>query len=322
MSNNTNSEQRPRRHCRDRETLSQQHSAPARSILQQPHVSAYGNASQPIPITVQPSPKPVHRTQSRISTHKPSTSATHSPSQIAPPTAQPLPPSQQEQVFCPMCALDVNDSGLICDRCSTWFHYRYLFITDKEFSTLSDSNDDWFCDYCKSILANRIRWGDLHGEEYIQTEINKVYKEIITWNKNIFMPPRGKAGTEFIKEITRLFSLFTNKTKWERLALPLIHIFLPLILQKPSKSSKARDHAKYLLARLDKWKAGDIKGILDECRAIQKRIVANKKHSALSNRKAFCRLMLAGKLKQALKFINNENDINGVHTINSRGGNG
>ena len=86
------------------------------------------------------------------------------------------------------------------------------------------------------------------------------------------------------------------------------------MLQKPSKSSKARDHAKYLLARLDKWKAGDIKGILNECKAIQKRISASNKHSLLSNRKAFCRLMLAGKLRQALKFINNNNLIKGVHT--------
>ena len=68
------------------------------------------------------------------------------------------------------------------------------------------------------------------------------------------MLSRGKAGTEFIKELTRLIFLFVNKTKWEHLALSLVHIFMPLILQKPSKSSKAKDHAKYLLARLENGK--------------------------------------------------------------------
>ena len=145
---------RPRRNCRDRGYLSQP-AAPARNILQQSQapLNAMGNASQPLPILVQPSPKPVHRTQSRINQNQ---AFTHS----ALPTATPLEllvPSQQDQVVCPMCALDVNDSGLICDRWNTWFHYRCLFITDEEFIVLSYSSDNWFCDHWKSVSANRIR---------------------------------------------------------------------------------------------------------------------------------------------------------------------
>ena len=142
----------------------------------------------------------------------------------------------------------------------------------------------------------------------------KAYKVITSWRKNIFLPPRGNAGTDFIKELTRLIDLFVNKTRWERLAIPLVHIFMPLMLQKPSKTSKARDHAKYLQTRLEKWKAGNLKELLDEGIAIQKRITTSLKHKIESNRKAFCRLMLDGKVKRALGFINNNNDIKGVHT--------
>ena len=110
-------------------------SAPARSILQQPHVSAYGSASQPTPIIVQPSPRPVHRSQSRINNSQhltvpaPSSAPGHTflPSSVL----QDQPPSQQEQVACPMCALDVNDRGLICDRCNTWLQlYTFETISD------------------------------------------------------------------------------------------------------------------------------------------------------------------------------------------------
>ena len=154
----------------------------------------------------------------------------------------------------------------------------------------------------------------MDGEECIQAEVVKAYKVITSWRKNIFLPPRGNAGTDFIKELTRLIDLFVNKTRWERLAIPLVHIFMPLMLQKPSKTSKAKDHAKYLQTRLEKWKAGNLKELLDEGIAIQKRITTSLKHKIESNRKAFCRLMLDGKVKRALGFINNNNDIKGVHT--------
>ena len=88
----------------------------------------------------------------------------------------------------------------------------------------------------------------------------------------MFMVPRGKCGSDLIKELTRLIHLFADKTKWERVALSLVHIFLPVMLQKPNRNSKARDHAKYLTSRLDKWKNGNLLELLRECREIQKRL--------------------------------------------------
>ena len=160
-----------------------------------------------------------------------------------------------ENEMCPLCTIQVHDDGpgLFCEKCCSWFHTQCLFITDDEYRNLQGSNDAWFCDHCKSVLANRIKWANYEGESAISHAIRAAYSEIVCWRKNLFLLPRGKAAADFIKELSRLINLFVHKTKWERLALPLTFIFMPIMLQKPSKKSKARDHVKYLASRLEKW---------------------------------------------------------------------
>ena len=72
-----------------------------------------------------------------------------------------------------------------------------------------------------------------------------------------------------MKELTHLIYLFVDKTKWERLALSLVHVFVPLMLQKPCQKSKARDHVKYLASRLDMWKNGELDKLFSEGKEIQ-----------------------------------------------------
>ena len=86
------------------------------------------------------------------------------------------------------------------------------------------------------------------------------------------------------------------------------------MLQKPSRKSKAKDHAKYLTTRLTKWTSGDLDALMAECREIQSRLTKKGNLKQESKRKAFVRLMLVGKVKQALSFINSDDDVTGVHT--------
>ena len=79
-------------------------------------------------------------------------------------------------------------------------------------------------------MANRVKWGTLESEEVITNEIDAAYKIICSWKKNFFLLPFGKAGKDFVKELTSLMNLFVNKTRWERLAIPLVHIFVPIML--------------------------------------------------------------------------------------------
>ena len=222
----------------------------------------------------QPNPRMPTRAQSRIN------SSVEIPLQAEPPN---------EQVVCPLCALHVEDDGpgLMCDKCNTWFHPGCLFITEVQYTALSQSEENWHCDHCKSVLTNKIKWGDCEGEESILTKVRAAYQEITSLTKNIFLLPRGKAASDFIKELTRLINLFVRKTQWERLALPLLHVFMPIMLQKPSKKSKARDHLRFLSSRLEKWRAGDLGSLMAECSEIQKRLLSSKNYKEESNRKAF-----------------------------------
>ena len=261
--------------------------------------------SQPTVRVVQPSP--------RINNVRPQNSRAQT---------QPIPMANvdvNENIICPICSIDVTDNAderaLICDRCQTWYHSDCLYMSQNEYLNLHNSSDDWFCDHCKSIRANMIKWGCLEGETNIASVINDAYKVITSWRKNIFTLPRGKCGTNFIKELTRLIYLFVDRTKWERLSLPLVNIFVPLMLQKPGPKSKARDHAKYLAARLGKWSRGEIESLLSECKEIQKRLIQKKILKAESKMKSFCRLMLVGKVGQASKLINNDDCVSGVHKL-------
>ena len=90
---------------------------------------------------------------------------------------------------------------------------------------------------------------------------------------------------------------------------------MPLMLQKPSSKSKARDHVKYLEKRLRYWQAGDLNSLLTENRVIQKKLKQKQDKKKESKEKAFSRLMALGKLSQAAKFIDTENETRGVHSL-------
>ena len=95
----------------------------------------------------------------------------------------------------------------------------------------------------------------------------------------------------------------------------LIHIFIPIMLQKPSSNSKARENAKYLETRLQRWSVGDIKDLMTECRDIQHRLSVKLRKKKENKDQAFCRLMLMGKVGPAMKFINSEDQTLGIHDL-------
>ena len=220
-------------------------------------------------------------------------------------------------VKCPICKIDVVEevNAIYCEMCDIWFHAECLHMPEDEFRSNADSPVPWTCSRCLHIKANNLKWGELQGEEDIKLLLKGCYCEIITWRKNVFSLPRGKCGEAFLKELTRILNLYVHKTKWERLALLVLHVFIPLMLQKPSARSKPRDHTKYLAARLLKWNSGDIKSMLNEGKEIQKRMKKAFDRKEEVKDKAFMRNMLIGKIGPAAKFINNEDSVKGVHSL-------
>ena len=76
-----------------------------------------------------------------------------------------------------------------------------------------------------------IEWGDMKGIQEIKYRIEATHRKIIVWQKNTFEPPRNSIGKDLIKELTRLINLYNSKTVLEPVALHLMTILLPIMLQ-------------------------------------------------------------------------------------------
>ena len=92
------------------------------------------------------------------------------------------------------------------------------------------------------------------------------------WKKNSFDIPFGKSGYEFASELSRLFSAFANAWSMEHIALKATVVMPILLLQKPHRRSKTKDHTRCLDYRMKLWKEGKLNDLVLEGRAIQGRL--------------------------------------------------
>ena len=152
-------------------------------------------------------------------------------------------------------------------------------------------------------------WGMLKGNE-ISEAVNSAYLEVIRWRRNIFNLPTGKAGEEFIDELTKLYVHFNNGDAFESVALTMASIIFHLLLQKPAPLSKSavktRDHIRYLEKRLVQWRNGDLDSLLSEGRAIQSAFSRKKKNKPQKKINRFVMLMEQGKISAALRCIGSQ----------------
>ena len=103
-------------------------------------------------------------------------------------------------------------------------------------------------------------------------ELKQCYEKIVFWRKNLFMLPNGSSGKDYIKEIIRMISEWLIESPIMECAMFALHVMPTLLLQKPSKSSKSKDHVITLKQRLEKWKIGEFLQLLREARAFQNRL--------------------------------------------------
>ena len=113
-----------------------------------------------------------------------------------------------------------------------------------------------------------IRWGEqnLRG---VSKKIQDAYERIAIWKENLFMLPTGAAAKKYITETTKLMNGWTNNLPLKDIGFKAIHIMPSLLLQKPSKTSKAKDHLKALERGIDLWSKGKIDELLFEGETIQ-----------------------------------------------------
>ena len=75
------------------------------------------------------------------------------------------------------------------------------------------------------------------------------YEKKIFWNKNLFMLPTGSTKKKYFKKVTTPLKAWTQDTL-RSINLKAIQNMLVSFMQKPSKTSKSRDHLDALERRL------------------------------------------------------------------------
>ena len=167
-------------------------------------------------------------------------------------------------------------------------------------------------DFVPAKDGSAVVWGNFVGNQ-LNGKLISIYEKIVSWKANFFKLPSGSVGKAFVVENKRLIDLWVNESNFESAALIAQNIFMPLMLQKPSPSSKNSDHIKYLKKRLEQWKNSSFDELLSECTAIQSRLIRNKRKPEHVER-VFARLMLQGKVSAALRWVT-DNSETSVHDI-------
>ena len=111
-------------------------------------------------------------------------------------------------------------------------------------------------------------WGKLSGLAFAKY-LDAIYAEVVHWRRNCFTVPFGKAGKDFVRELSRLYSAYGSASALESVALKAAQVFPILILQKPNRASKIKVHITHLERRLEWWSNGDLDKLVMEGRAIQ-----------------------------------------------------
>ena len=158
-----------------------------------------------------------------------------------------------------------------------------------------------FC-FC-SVQPPDFSWGPHQGAEF-RTLVDTAYEEVVHWRRNIFQVPSGSAGKAFVLELARLLQAYADSSSLECIAMKAITIAQVLLLQKPSRSSKSKDHAAHLQRRLELWREGDIPSLLEEGRCIQKYLRQGRKHPDSEKiARTFRDLMMKGNIHSALRYL-------------------
>ena len=87
----------------------------------------------------------------------------------------------------------------------------------------------------------------------IAADIDAIYAQIVHWKHNLFKVPSGKV---FAQELAHLFNAYGEASALEGDALKAAMIFPAIVLQKPFKSSKNRDHVSCIEWQMKEWRDG------------------------------------------------------------------
>ena len=146
-------------------------------------------------------------------------------------------------------------------------------------------------------------YNNVDGPTFVNT-IETFYNRTVHWRKNLFLLPSGQAGKSFIKLCTEWLNVYNNNSLYQRIAMKVVMVLPALMLQKPSRKSKTKDHVKVLEERLKLWNEGNLNDLYRHSYTIQKKLQQSKKQRSNEDiSRIFSKLMFEGKVKAAMKFL-------------------
>ena len=164
-------------------------------------------------------------------------------------------------------------------------------------------------------------WGSAEETSVIPL-LDKIYKEVVCWKRNLFRVPFGSAGKRFVSEMARLFFDYANFLSIEIISLKAALVLPSLLLQRPHPKSKDKENISCLERRLNEWSDGHLSILFDECKQIQSRLRPSRPYeSDTSNRCAiaFANLVFQGKIKDALRLLDSSSSGRILHLNDSSG---
>ena len=159
-------------------------------------------------------------------------------------------------------------------------------------------------------------WGKYRDIEF-EENVTFICEQIVYWKKNRFLLPTGKAGKLFIDELAKIFNPWIDDSPLKKIAMKAVMIMSSLLLQKPSKESKSKDHLKALERRMELCQSGDLLELLQESLTIQRNLksVKGSKTVAQISKKFVEEKMQKGNVNGALKLLTDNMD-HGILPLN------
>ena len=237
---------------------------------------------------------------------------------------------------------------LYCEQqsvgCCVWYHFDCLGLSQSDAEELGTIDEAFVCPNCCAyrdstptqhvdtdaispvITSNSAAvyepctdflWGEVQGEHVCDFMLS-AYETVVHWKLNVFLIPFGKAGKRFVKEIARLYQAFADNSALQSISLLAISVLQPLLLQKPYKNSKAKDHSSHLLQRLDLWSKGCFEELLHEGQCIQDHLKRSIQSDGRCRDRSrlFDHLMSEGKVSMAIRLLSEESK-DGVLSLDS-----
>lgn len=151
-------------------------------------------------------------------------------------------------------------------------------------------------------------WKGLTEEETTMW-VNNTYTELVGWSTcHLFDPPKCAATNKIVQEMVILLNNYLQESPLAPYAMKLFFTLPKLFFQKTHRNAKVAENVKAVARRVGLWQNNQLDELLEEARAIQKRLPRPSGNQQGQEDKArnFAGNMRQGQVSRALRALNEQ----------------